>query len=67
MSSFAVSPRRRGAELLLAHTLAPPPPQRVPVADRLGAELGREFSEWLVAALVRGQRGERRGRTSSSP
>jgi len=59
-----IGSRRRGAELLLAH-VAPPP--RLPAAERLRAELGGELSEWLVAALVRAQRGERRGRTSSSP
>jgi hypothetical protein len=64
-SDLAASPRRRGAELLLAHTFAPPP--RPPAAVRLRAELGGELSDRLVAALVRPQRGDRRGRTSSSP
>ena len=65
MCDLAVSPRRRGAELLLAHTLVPPP--RLPAVERLRAELGPELSKSLVAALVRHQRGDRRGRTSSSP
>jgi hypothetical protein len=63
MSNVAVTPRRRGAELLLAHTLALQP-IRPPAAERLRAELGGELSEWLVASLVRDQRGERRGRIS---
>jgi len=40
-SYLAASPRRRGAELLLAHTFPPAP--RPPAADRLRAELGGEL------------------------
>jgi hypothetical protein len=55
--NVAVPPRRRGAELLLAH-ICPPP--RLPVAERLRPELGGELTELLVAALVRAQRDDRR-------
>ncbi len=58
------SGRRRGTELLLTHCAAPP---RAPAAERLSAELGKDFSQRLVAALARDQRGERRLRGCSSP
>ncbi len=64
MSLLAVSPRRRGTELLLAHMSGPVP--RPPVSERLRAELGCELSERLVAALSRHQRDDRL-RGSSSP
>jgi hypothetical protein len=64
MSVLAVSPRRRGTELLLAHMSGPV--VRPPASERLRAELGSELSAKLVASLSRDQRDERR-RGSSSP
>jgi len=59
----AVSPRRRGTELLLAHCAVL---RRSPGLDRLRAEVGGDLAARLVAALARDQ-GAGRRRGSSSP
>jgi hypothetical protein len=64
MNVLALSPRRRGTDLLLAHCGVY---RRAPAADRLGAELGSDFSRRLVKALAPDQRGGAGLRGSSSP
>jgi hypothetical protein len=64
MSVLADAPRRRGTALLLLHCAVL---TRPPAAERLSAELGHDFSQKLVAALARGQRGGAGRRGSSSP
>jgi hypothetical protein len=65
MSVLAAAPRRRGTDLLLMHMSGPV--SRPPVSQRLEAQLGRDLTARLVAALARDQRDERRVRGSSSP
>jgi hypothetical protein len=81
MSDLAASFRRRGSELLFLHTFGPgsgcagglcptalaASAPRPPADKRLRAALGFDLTERLVASLAGDQRGERRGRTSSSP